>query len=73
MLQIDQSEDTLLVCTDCGMDLGVDLTHAYLGSAGVQLCWECALARGGSFDEKRERWTRPPDVTDLPDERRPHA
>jgi hypothetical protein len=72
MLHTEILEDQQVLCSDCGMDLGVDLVHAYLGSAGVQLCWECALARGGAFDERRERWNPPPDISDLPDERRVH-
>jgi hypothetical protein len=36
------------------------------------LCLECALKRGGVFDEDTDRWVVPPDVEDLSDERRPH-
>lgn len=42
------------------------------GERGV-LCFECAVRRGGAYDAKQERWVRPANVLDLPDERRSEA
>ena len=52
-------------CSDCGspVEAGRDRGFSF-GSDGV-LCWACALRRGGSYDARRERWTRPPRVDDL--------
>lgn len=58
-------------CASCGevISPATDGGFAY-GTQGV-LCWECAIRRGGSYDADQDRWTTPPDVSDLPDERRP--
>ncbi len=52
------------------MDAGIERVYAY-GPSGL-LCHACARRRGGVYDAERERWTVEPDLTDLPDERRPH-
>jgi hypothetical protein len=54
-----------MACFDCGnpVDLAADRLYAF-GTDGV-LCMECALRRGGAWDEERERWTVPPRVDDL--------
>lgn len=71
MVQERERDEAATQCTDCSRDLGIDGSQVF-SSDGVSLCWECALKRGGVFDAKQDRWTRPPDVSDLPDERRPH-
>jgi len=69
----EREQDEATFCTDCGRDIGVDASQYFeSGEDGVSLCWECALKRGGVFDAKQDRWIQPPDVSDLPDERRPH-
>jgi hypothetical protein len=45
------------------IDPGADRGFLF-GSDGV-LCWGCAERRGGSYDARRERWSRPPRVDDL--------
>jgi hypothetical protein len=30
-----------------------------------QLCWSCAIRRGGSYDAKHERWTTKPSTANL--------
>jgi hypothetical protein len=32
---------------------------------GAILCFQCALDRGGRYDERHDRWERAPDVVDL--------
>lgn len=72
MVQEREGDESPAVCTDCNGDLGLDPSLRYDGGNGVRLCWECALRRGGTFDAKQDRWVALPDISDLPDERRPH-
>lgn len=57
--------DEPMACSDCGNSLyrSDDRLYAF-GTDGV-LCMECALIRGGAWDESKERWTVPPRVEDL--------
>lgn len=73
MMPRDERDDVLGLCSDCGMDVGVDVSHVFVSEGGARLCWDCALERGGEFDEKHDRWLVPPALNGLPDERRPHA
>jgi hypothetical protein len=62
----------LTTCIDCGDEIDPATDDAFpVGETGY-LCLKCAVRRGGSFDPEEDRWTTPPDVADLPDERRPH-
>ena len=57
--------DELLSCSDCGTAVATEQERLYaFGTDGV-LCMECALRRGGAWDEGRDRWTVPPRVDDL--------
>jgi hypothetical protein len=51
------------VCASCAAEVAPEQrTYAFDESV---LCYECGLARGGSYDEVHDRWTRAPDVSDL--------
>ena len=52
-------------CAACGRTVteGVDRGYDF-GTRGV-LCWECAMERGGAYDESGDRWTQAPRVADL--------
>jgi hypothetical protein len=65
-----QDED---LCVECGASLSVEIDRAFACGPDTFLCYACAERRGGIFDEDEDRWTLPPDVESLPDERRPHA
>jgi hypothetical protein len=57
--------DESMSCSDCGAAVATDQERLYaFGTDGV-LCMECALRRGGAWDEGRDRWTVPPRVDDL--------
>jgi hypothetical protein len=57
--------DELAPCSDCGAVVASDQERLYaFGTEGV-LCMECALRRGGAWDEGRDRWSVPPRVDDL--------
>lgn len=53
-------------CLHCGADVSVARDRAYAVSEHEALCYGCALARGGEYDEIHDRWTRAPNVAGLP-------
>jgi hypothetical protein len=55
----------LVDCADCGAPLDVGRERGYQGEGDWALCRECAIARGGRFDENEDRWMVTPDVTGL--------
>jgi hypothetical protein len=59
-------------CLECGEAIWPEKDRAFAASPESYLCFECAERRGGVYDAQQDRWTTPPDVTDLADERRPH-
>ncbi|HVU00529.1 MAG TPA: hypothetical protein VHE30_02215 [Polyangiaceae bacterium] len=67
MTQPDSNEETeeLIECADCGALIadGGDASFPY-GEGGV-LCFECAIRRGGQYDADADRWTVPPELSDL--------
>ncbi len=64
--------ETLVECWACGASIAPEIDRAFAISDDAFLCFECALERGGKFNDEEDRWTLPPNVADLPDERRPH-
>jgi hypothetical protein len=60
-------------CYDCRAVLSRSGEASYLVNDDLVLCFECAVRRGGLYDSRHDDWTVPPNVADLPDERRPHA
>lgn len=61
--------DDLTLCMHCGAEISiaVDRTYAVTDQAG--LCFACAVARGGSYDEAHDTWTRLPTLAGLPSAR----
>lgn len=53
----------LVRCANCEEEVSADDHRAYLFGAGAALCYECALERGGRYDEGRDDWTRAPDLS----------
>ena len=72
MGDIDE-QDEASSCIDCGAMVWVDSDKAFASGPDTYLCYACSRRRGGVFDEREDRWAVLPDVTGLPDERRPHA
>lgn len=54
------------VCADCGAQIAAGRERGFALSAGVALCFACAVERGGVYDEQRDAWTQAPDTADLP-------
>lgn len=51
-------------CADCG-ELIPSGIRSYEFGEQSQLCWSCAIRRGGSYDAKHERWTTNPSTDNL--------
>jgi recombinational DNA repair protein (RecF pathway) len=65
-------EYELTDCCDCGATIVPATDRAFALNDNEFLCFDCAVRRGGAFDAAQERWTVPPDVANVPDERRAH-
>jgi len=52
-------------CADCGDELDPDLGRGYALGPDAVLCFRCAVARGGSWDETHARWVIEPETGDL--------
>lgn len=60
-------------CLGCGADIYGDDDRSFAFGPDAYLCFQCAVDRGGVYDEEEDRWLAEPNVESLPDERRPHA
>lgn len=61
----DESRE-LIDCAACGAVIAPETDRACEIADEVFLCWQCALARGGRFDEAEDRWTAMPNAADVP-------
>lgn len=61
----------LVECLDCGATIA-STDCAYAITDETFLCFSCAVRKGGVYDADHDRWTVAPNVSDEPDERRPH-
>ncbi len=68
----EDEADQWVPCTACGATIQPAADRGFMFGEHGALCWECAIRRGGTYDSQEDRWTTPPHVADLPDERRPH-
>ncbi len=66
-----QEWNELLECCDCAATIEPGTARAF-ALDGEVLCFECAIRRGGVYDEPHDRWLVAPKLEDEPDERRPH-
>jgi hypothetical protein len=63
---LQPSEDDLAPCADCGQLIPFGSgVRAYPFGLDQALCWDCAIRRGGGYDELEDRWVRPPHLADL--------
>ncbi len=63
---MDRTDETgESICTGCGRPVVGGLQRAYGFGDDQLLCWDCAVARGGSFDAGEDRWAVAPRVEDL--------
>jgi hypothetical protein len=62
-----RSESRLLAtCAECGAEMAPATDRAFALAGDRFLCFQCAVRRGGSWDEQHDRWSDDPDTADLP-------
>ena len=44
------------ICADCGEPTELDSSLSFATSDGKVLCFNCAIRRGGKYDDERDRW-----------------
>jgi hypothetical protein len=64
---MDQSQrNELMNCLACGAEISLSIGPAYAVTDTSGLCFRCATARGGSYDEAEGTWSRAPAVAGVP-------
>ncbi len=58
-----ESEDESL-CISCGTTVSPE-DRVYAIKDDVVLCFDCAVARSGAYDEQKDRWTESPSLEGL--------
>jgi hypothetical protein len=58
-------EQSVERCADCSEEIDLASERGFPVGADGALCFRCALARGGSWDESRQRWVVEPEYADL--------
>lgn len=53
-------------CAVCGAAVAPGTDRAFVGPGERVLCFDCALARGGAWDDDEDRWVEAPSVAGLP-------
>jgi hypothetical protein len=56
-------EACIETCVSCGAEVWPERDRGYFIGPDDVLCFECAVAKGGVFDEVQERWTVEPTLT----------
>lgn len=56
----------LASCESCGAEIAPASNRAYAVAPERFLCFQCAVRRGGSWDEQHDRWLVAPETGDLP-------
>lgn len=51
-------------CASCGAEVAPEDRTFPISDEEV-LCFACAVRRGGAFDDPHDRWSAPPDISDL--------
>jgi len=63
---VHRSEEAeLLTCLACGSEILPEADRVYAFGDDAALCFDCAVARGGAYDELHDRWAPAPDVGGL--------
>jgi len=58
-------ERSLVECAACGANVDIDLGRSFALGPASALCFECALERGGRFDEATDSWVETPSLSDV--------
>jgi hypothetical protein len=60
---------TYIACADCGTELSPGGERGFAFGARGMLCFDCALRRGGRYDDNFDHWHHKPFIDDLGPER----
>ena len=55
----------LVSCSECGVSLASGRSREFEFGESLVLCFDCAIRRGGSYDEASDRWSEAPAVDGL--------
>ncbi len=61
----DEEREIASACADCGELIEPGGARSYEFGEQSQLCWACAVRRGGSYDARHERWVKKPSTANL--------
>ena len=60
----DQNEE-FVSCLECGASVAPAVDRVFPVGCEDVICMECALKRGGIYDENEDRWETEPRIDDL--------
>ena len=58
-------ESKITFCADCGAEIAPESERGFGLGGGAALCFECAVRRGGRWDEARDCWAADPSLAGL--------
>lgn len=61
-----EEHESLMACDNCGAEIWPERDRGYVVGPNDVLCFECAVARGGVFDEVNDQWVVSPELSELP-------
>jgi hypothetical protein len=56
----------LATCALCGAEIAPASDRSFAAGGDAFLCFQCALERGGRYDELHDRWETAPETAGLP-------
>ena len=62
----------LVDCIECRATIAPERDRAFAITDDVYLCFDCAVKRGGVWNEDQDEWSTAPNLGNIADERRPH-
>lgn len=62
----ESEANELIHCLTCGAEISLALGRAFAVTDTSGLCFRCALARGGTYDEAHDTWLESPSVAGVP-------
>lgn len=66
-------DDGFETCLGCGAQVSSVVNRLFPVGCDDVICMECALRRGGEYDEERDQWKVAPQVDDLLEAVESHA
>jgi len=58
-------ESDITLCADCGAEIAPEAERGFGLGGATALCFECAVRRGGRWDEAHDRWVTEPSLAGL--------